>query len=50
MEFISKKFVDDTHARGLKILVFTVNDKDDIERVKNLNVDGIFSNFPDRIA
>jgi len=50
MEFINKRFVDAAHTHGLKVLVFTVNDKDDIERMKNLKVDGIFSNFPDRIV
>ncbi|MDZ7798191.1 MAG: glycerophosphodiester phosphodiesterase family protein [Patescibacteria group bacterium] len=48
LEFINQEFVDDAHARGLKIFVWTVNDKDDIERMKNLGVDGLFSNYPDR--
>jgi len=49
IEFINKEFVDDAHNRGLKVLVFTVNDSDDIDRMKKINVDGIFSNFPDQI-
>jgi len=49
IEFINQEFVDDVHKRGLKVYVWTVNDSDDIERMKNLNVDGIFSNFPDRL-
>jgi len=49
IEFINQDFVDDSHKRGLKVFVWTVNDFDDIERVKNLNIDGIFSNFPDRL-
>lgn len=48
-EFINKEFVDDAHQRGLKVFVWTVNDEDDIERMKALGVDGMFSNFPDRI-
>lgn len=48
-EFINKEFVQDAHKRGMKVFVWTVNDADDIERIKQLNVDGIFSNFPDRI-
>jgi len=50
MEFINKRFVDNAHIHGLKVLVFTVNDINDIERIKKLNVDGIFSDFPDRIV
>ncbi len=49
MEFVNKEFVDDAHNRGLKVYVWTVNDSDDIEKMKALKVDGIFSNFPDRL-
>lgn len=49
VEVINQKFVDDAHKRGLKVFVWTVNGAEDIERMKQLNVDGIFSDFPDRI-
>lgn len=49
LEFINQQFVDDAHSRGLKVFVFTVNDKDDIKRMRDLGVDGLFSNYPDRI-
>jgi len=49
MEFISQEFVEDAHARNLKVFVYTVNDEDDIARMKELGVDGLFSNYPDRI-
>lgn len=48
-ESINQEFVDDAHSRNFKVYVSTVNDLDDIQRIKNLNVDGIFSNFPDRL-
>lgn len=48
-EFINQEFVNDAHKRGLKALVWTVNDHDEIKRMKDLGVDGIFSNFPDRL-
>lgn len=48
-EFINQEFVDDAHKKGLKVLVWTVNDHDEIKRMKDLGVDGIFSNFPDRL-
>lgn len=48
-EFINQEFVEDAHNRGLEVMVWTVNDLDDIERMKKLGVDGIFSNFPDRL-
>lgn len=49
IEFVNKKFVDNAHKRGMKVFVWTVNNADDIERMKQLNVDGIFSDFPDRV-
>lgn len=47
LEFVSKEFVDDAHRRGMKFFVYTVNNPEDVTRVKALDVDGIFSNFPD---
>ncbi len=49
LEFISQEYVDDAHKRGLKVLVYTVNEKDDIKKMMELGVDGLFSNYPDRI-
>lgn len=47
--YLNKEFVEDAHQRGLQVFAWTVNEPEDIERVKALGVDGIFSNFPDRI-
>ena len=49
IEFINSAFVEDAHNRGLKVYVWTVNDYDDIERMKSMDVDGMFSDFPDRL-
>lgn len=35
--------------KGFKVFTWTVNEKDDIEKMKSIGVDGIFSNFPDRV-
>ena len=35
--------------KGFKIFTWTVNKKADIEKIKLLKVDGIISDFPDRI-
>ncbi len=42
--------VNSFHRAGLRIFVYTANDPDDIQRVLSLGVDGVISNFPDRIA
>jgi glycerophosphoryl diester phosphodiesterase len=46
--FINQALITDAHARGLKVYVYTVDDGDDIRALKHLNVDGIFSNYPDK--
>jgi len=48
-EFICRELVDDAHKRGMKVFAFTVNEKQDIQVMRDLGVDGVFSNFPDRI-
>lgn len=37
------------HEAGFQIDTYTVNEPDDIQKVKAMGVDGIFTNFPDRI-
>jgi len=49
IDFINQNFVDDAHKRGLKVFVWTVNNLDDMNRMKTLGIDGVFSNFPNRI-
>jgi glycerophosphoryl diester phosphodiesterase len=34
---------------GIKIFVWTVNENDTIEKMKTLNINGIISDFPDRL-
>lgn len=46
---INQAFVDDAHKRGLKVLTWTANTPEQIAKAKALNVDGIFSDFPDRL-
>lgn len=49
VESISRELVDDARRRGIRVFVWTVDDRDDIERMRSLGVDGIFSNYPDRL-
>lgn len=48
VSFINQAFVTDAKARGLKVYVYTVDQPDDITRLQQYGVDGIFSNFPAR--
>ncbi|MFC0117512.1 glycerophosphodiester phosphodiesterase [Pseudoalteromonas xiamenensis] len=45
-EFINTDFVNDAKQRGLKVYAYTVDKQKDIEHLKSLGVDGIFSNYP----
>ncbi len=44
------KLVREAHSNGLKVFVWTANSSADIRRLIKMGVDGIFSNFPDRLA
>ncbi len=46
---VNEKYVNDAHERGLQVMVWTVNEKNNIARMKQMGVDGIISNFPDRL-
>lgn len=48
-DFVDAELVDDAHRRGLKVYVYTVNDLDALKRMRALGVDGVFSDYPDRI-
>ena len=37
------------HALGLKVLPWTVNDRADMNRLIDLGVDGIVTDYPDRL-
>ena len=35
------------HAAGMRLLVYTVNSAKDLERMRRIGADGVFSDFPD---
>jgi len=48
-DFINKTFVQRAHNCDFKVLVYTVNDLDDLQEVLKCGIDGIFTDFPDKI-
>jgi glycerophosphoryl diester phosphodiesterase len=42
-------FVDAAHARNMRVHVWTVNDSDAMQRLIDLNVDGIMTDYPQRL-
>ena len=47
--FVSKSNVEDAHQRGMKVVTWTVDNKDDMVRMIDAGVDAIISNYPDRL-
>lgn len=47
--FVDPVFVKEAHARGIKVYTYTVNDPDDISRMCGMGVDGVFTNYPERV-
>lgn len=45
-KIVTKDFVKEAHQLGLKVIPWTVNDKNEIIRLKQLHVDGIISDYP----
>lgn len=48
--FVTNKDVYRAHRSGLLVYVYTVNDGAEAQRMEQLHVDGIFSDYPDRMA
>lgn len=46
----SKRRIEEARARGLRVLVYTVNDEETARRLLDWGVAGLFTDFPDRIV
>jgi len=45
--FIDPRTINEVHKEGLKVLIYTVNDKKIADTMKEWGVDGIFCDYPD---
>jgi glycerophosphoryl diester phosphodiesterase len=50
VRFVDLDFVKDAHDRGLRVYVFTVNGDGQIDRMRKMGVDGVFTNYPGRVT
>lgn len=48
-EFADPRLVADAKARGLQVYAYTVNHPDDIAALRDAGLDGVFSDYPDRV-
>ena len=49
LQVVSKEFVETAHRRNLKVHVWTINETADMQRLIELGVDGIMTDYPDRL-
>lgn len=49
LSLVGPGVVESAHGEGFKVLVYTVNEPDDIARMLDMGVDGVFTNYPDRV-
>ena len=49
LDYVDVELVKSVQDRGLQVWVYTVNQADDIELMRSLGVDGIFTNYPERV-
>lgn len=47
--YVTARFVEDAHRRGLRVFPYTVNAPAEIARLRHAGVDGVFSDFPERV-
>ncbi len=50
LRYVTARFVADAHRRGYRVFVYTVNEPADLERMRRFGVDGVFTDFPERVA
>ncbi|WP_304526617.1 glycerophosphodiester phosphodiesterase [Halomonas sp. I5-271120] len=48
-DVMDASFVDQAHANGLLVHPYTINEPEDMQRLIDWGVDGMFTNFPDRL-
>lgn len=49
IDSVTTQRITDAHARGLDVYVYTANEMRDIETLRDMGVDGLFTNFPERV-
>ncbi len=48
LNFVNQQMIDDAHQREKLVNVFTVNHKNDMQMLAEMDVDGIFTDYPDK--
>ena len=46
----SRELITEVHDEGLKVFAWTVNEEAEIERLLDLGVDGIITDYPEKVV
>ena len=46
----SRELIEEVHDEGLRVIPWTVNDESEMRRLINLGVDGVISDYPEKVA
>lgn len=49
-KYITKEQIEKCHERGIKVVVYTPNTKEEIDELKAMGVDGIITDYPELLA
>lgn len=49
LHVLTPRFVDAAHSRGLEVHAWTINETPDMQRLVALGVDGVITDYPDRL-
>ena len=49
IDFVTADLIAQAHQQGYQVFVYTVNEFRDINKMKTWQVDGIFTNYPERV-
>ena len=49
LHVVNRDFITAAHARNTQVHVWTINDADEMERLIDIGVDGIMTDYPDRL-
>lgn len=47
-EYLDPRLIADAHERGCRVHVYTINDRDMMQALQSIGVDGLFTDYPDR--
>lgn len=48
-EVVTRSFLNAAHGRNMKVYVWTIDDAEDMQRLISMGVDGIVTDYPDRL-